>query len=200
MTVSFWQRRKFLTYLGLGTVAASATVIAPPIIRSLSGDTMGLQSSTVGLPTGIATASTTRLPDFQGISQWLNSPPLTVPALQGKVVLVQFWTFSCINCIRTLPYVVRWHQQYAPQGLVVVGVHTPEFGFERQASNVQRALQEHRITYAVPLDNDYKTWKAYRNNYWPHLFLADRQGVLRYDHIGEGAYDRTEQVIRQLLS
>uniref|UniRef100_B8HWQ6 Alkyl hydroperoxide reductase/ Thiol specific antioxidant/ Mal allergen n=1 Tax=Cyanothece sp. (strain PCC 7425 / ATCC 29141) TaxID=395961 RepID=B8HWQ6_CYAP4 len=200
MTVSFWKRRKFLTYLGLGTVAASATGIAPPIIRSLSGGAMGLQSSTVGLPTAIATASTTRLPDFEGISQWLNSPPLTVPALQGKVVLVQFWTFSCINCIRTLPYVVRWHQQYAPQGLVVVGVHTPEFGFERQASNVQRALQEHRITYAVPLDNDYKTWKAYRNQYWPHLFLADRQGVLRYDHIGEGAYDRTEQVIRQLLS
>jgi thiol-disulfide isomerase/thioredoxin len=139
------------------------------------------------------------LPEFQGISQWLNSPPLTNSSLKGNVVLIQFWTFACINCQRTLPYIVRWHQQYASQGLKVIGIHTPEFAFERDVNNIKQALQKHQITYPVPIDNDYKTWNAYGNEYWPHLFLADRQGVLRYDHIGEGAYDRTEQTIRQLL-
>jgi thiol-disulfide isomerase/thioredoxin len=116
------------------------------------------------------------------------------------VALIQFWTFSCVNCQRTLPYIVQWHQKYADQGLKVIGVHTPEFAFERQVDNIQKALRQHEITYAVPIDNEYKTWSAYDNNYWPHLYLADRQGILRYDHIGEGAYDQTEQTIQQLLS
>ena len=148
----------------------------------------------------LAVASDKSLPEFQGISTWLNSSPLTTADLKGNVVLVQFWTFSCINCQRTLPYIVQWHQKYADQGLKVIGIHTPEFAFERETNNIQKALQEHQITYAVPVDNEYKTWKAYENNFWPHLFLADRQGILRYDHIGEGAYDQTEQTIRQLLS
>jgi len=139
------------------------------------------------------------LPEFQGISQWLNSAPLSISNLKGNVVLVQFWTFACINCQRTLPYITRWHRQYEAQGLRVVGVHTPELPFEREANNVKRALQQHRITYPVPLDSEYRTWNAYQNNYWPHLFLADRQGFIRYDHAGEGAYDETEQFIRKLL-
>jgi len=161
-----------------------------------------LNSSAFGdLPNSISVAAaTTRfLPEFQGISQWLNSAPLNVTDITGNVVLIQFWTFACINCQRTLPYINRWHGQYAAQGLRVVGVHTPEFPFERDVNDVERALKLHKITYPVPLDNDYKTWEAYQNSYWPHLFLADRQGVLRYDYVGEGAYDKTEQIIRKLL-
>ncbi len=140
------------------------------------------------------------LPEFQGISQWLNSEPLTVSDLKGSVVLVQFWTFACINWQRTLPYIMRWHQQYAAQGLRVIGVHAPEFAFERDISNVEAALAEHQITYPVPIDDEFATWKAYDNRFWPHLFLADREGVIQYDHIGEGAYDETQQAIRQLLA
>lgn len=139
------------------------------------------------------------LPEFQGISEWLNSAPLSIPGLKGSVVLVQFWTFACINCQRTLPYITQWHRQYQAQGLKVIGIHTPEFGFERETSNVKKALRQNKITYPVAIDNNYKTWQAYENKYWPHLYLADRQGVLRYDHIGEGAYPETEQKIRQLL-
>jgi thiol-disulfide isomerase/thioredoxin len=139
------------------------------------------------------------LPEFQGIQQWLNSNPILIADLKGKVVLVQFWTFSCINCQRTLPYVTGWHRQYADNGLSVIGVHTPEFAFEHDPNNIKQAMQKHGITYPVPIDNDFKTWNAYSNGYWPHLFLADRQGLLRYDHVGEGAYDTTEQTIRQLL-
>jgi thiol-disulfide isomerase/thioredoxin len=150
-------------------------------------------------PEAALAAASAGLPEFQGISQWLNSAPLTVGDLKGSVVLVQFWTFACINCQRTLPYIVQWHQQYAAKGLKVIGIHTPEFAFERDLNNVKQALQKHNITYPVPIDNEFKTWRAYSNEYWPHLFLADRQGVMRYDHIGEGAYDTTEQTIRKLL-
>jgi thiol-disulfide isomerase/thioredoxin len=197
------QRRKLLVYLGLGLVGASATTLVPgcqktstftaPFLTSSKTSSTASKEAAVNLPTGKS------LPEFQGISEWLNGSPLTVADLGGSVALIQFWTFSCINCQRTLPYIVKWHQQYAEQGLKVVGVHTPEFAFERETSNVQKALQEHQITYPVPLDNDFKTWKAYDNGYWPQLYLADRQGKLRYNHIGEGAYDVTEQTIRQLL-
>ncbi len=141
----------------------------------------------------------TMLPEFQGISQWLNSEPLTAKSLKGNVVLVQIWTFGCINCQRTLPYITKWHQQYASQGLKVIGVHTPEFAHERDINNIKSAMQKYQIAYPVAVDNEFKTWNAYQNQYWPHLFLADRQGILRYDHIGEGAYDTTEQMIHQLL-
>lgn len=139
------------------------------------------------------------MPELRGISQWLNSEPLTIASLRGSVVLLQFWTFGCINCQRTLPALVGWHQRYADQGLKIIGVHTPEFAYERDVNNIQRALEQHDIAYPVPLDNDFQTWRAYENRYWPHLFLADRDGILRYDHIGEGAYDTTEQTIRVLL-
>jgi thiol-disulfide isomerase/thioredoxin len=205
MNIPLLQRRKLLWYLGLGIGTAAVGVGLKNAVISTSSDRKMLkQSSTTPLlasPTkSVAIVPNQQfLPEFQGINQWLNSPPLNTANLKGKVVLVQFWTFACINCQRTLPYITRWHQQYASQGLQVIGVHTPEFPFEQDINNVKAALKRHKITYPVPQDNQFKTWQAYQNQYWPHLFLADRQGILRYDHIGEGAYDETEQTIRQLL-
>jgi thiol-disulfide isomerase/thioredoxin len=202
------QRRQLLLYLGLGIAGAGAATAFG--VNSKNAATTALTKPIA--PTTIPpnptpetrnnplTSALPSLPDFQGISQWLNSAPTSIASLKGNVVLVQFWTFACINCQRTLPSVVRWHQQYAQAGLKVIGIHTPEFAFERDINNVKRALKQHQITYSVPIDNDFKTWKAYNNEYWPHLFLADRQGLIRYDHIGEGAYDTTEQMIRQLLN
>ena len=200
------RRRQLLRYLGLGVAGAGAAT-ALGVLSKHSNQTSSIatsnpptvSTSTETASTDSALAANNGLPEFQGISQWLNSAPLTVGDLKGSVVLVQFWTFACINCQRTLPYIVQWHQQYAAQGLKVVGIHTPEFAFERDVNNIKQALQKHKITYPVPIDNDYKTWKAYSNEYWPHMFLADRQGLVRYDHIGEGAYDTTEQTIRKLL-
>jgi len=200
-------RRQLLLYLGLGIAGAgAATVFGADIRRKEFGRTDANNPSTTNAAsnensTTIASvrSDSKALPEFQGISQWLNSSPLSIANLKGSVVLIQFWTFACINCQRTLPYVVEWHQKYAKRGLKVIGIHTPEFAFERDVNNVKRALQQHQITYPVPIDNDYKTWNAYSNQYWPHLFLANRQGLLQYDHIGEGAYDTTEQTIRTLL-
>lgn len=197
------QRRQLLWYFGLGAVGAG---VATTVFRhTLAGTTPSTFnpaiSQTTPTPETVAAlpAASKALPEFQGISQWLNSAPLTIADLKGSVVLVQFWTFACINCQRTLPYITRWHRQYAASGLKVIGIHAPEFSFERDVNNIKRALKQHQITYPVPIDNEYKTWKAYNNQYWPHLFLADRQGFLRYDHIGEGAYEETEQTIRKLL-
>jgi thiol-disulfide isomerase/thioredoxin len=191
------QRRQLLLYLGLGVVGA-ATAIGLGTQKNNSTATILPTLATTEPETALAAAGKP-LPDFQGIQQWLNSDPLTIAELKGNVVLIQFWTFACINCQRTLPYITRWHGQYKAQGLRVVGIHTPEFAFERDPNNIKRALQQHQITYPVPIDNEYKTWNAYSNQYWPHLFLADRRGSMRYDHIGEGAYDTTEQTIQKLL-
>jgi thiol-disulfide isomerase/thioredoxin len=198
------QRRQLLLYFGLGVVGTGAAKLASSSLkRSASPSSPSPTPSSMSTSTSEVVASSPStskgLPDFQGISQWLNSAPLAIADLKGSVVLVQFWTFACINCQRTLPYITQWHRTYAAQGLKVIGIHTPEFPFERDANNIKRALKQHQITYPVPIDNDFKTWNAYKNQYWPHLFLADRQGILRYDHIGEGAYDETEQRIRQLL-
>lgn len=213
------QRRHLLRYLGLGAVGVGtaaffyhgSNVQLPQLAAgaksaggSNTSNTTGTTASNAPVaaapaPSSASSSSSMHLPAFQGISQWLNSEPLTVADLKGSVVLIQFWTFSCINCQRTLPYITKWNSQYAAQGLKVVGVHTPEFPFEKEINNVKAALTEHGITYPVPIDNDFTTWKAYDNHYWPHLFLADREGVVQYDHIGEGAYDTTEQTIRQLL-
>jgi thiol-disulfide isomerase/thioredoxin len=196
------QRRKLL-YLGLGVAGASAAAFAPGLLKTIATpkavpkEAIAPASSAASLSTPSPAPS---LPEFQGISQWLNSNPLTIAELKGNVVLIQFWTFACINCQRTLPYVVQWHEQYTNQGLKIIGIHTPEFAFEREINNVRNAIAEHQITYPVPIDDEFKTWKAYGNSYWPHLYLADRQGHIRYDHIGEGAYDETEQTIRQLLA
>jgi thiol-disulfide isomerase/thioredoxin len=193
-------RRRSLLHLGLGIVGAGAATVVLPHWRKASTAPRSAPQSNLSTSEAVAaTPSGEVLPDFQGISEWLNSSPLTVTSLKGSVVLVQFWTFACINCQRTLPYVVQWHRQYGAQGLKVIGIHTPEFAYEREVNNVKRAVQQRQITYPVAIDNDYKTWNAYGNNYWPHLYLADRQGVRRYDHIGEGSYDETEQTIRKLL-
>ncbi|MDE1920198.1 MAG: cytochrome c biogenesis protein DipZ [Candidatus Omnitrophica bacterium] len=139
-------------------------------------------------------------PDFAGISHWLNVPArLTMQALRGKVVLIDFWTYSCINCVRTLPHLTAWYKRYKNDGLVIVGVHTPEFAFEHKTQNVANAIKQFGITYPVAQDNDYKTWQAYQNEYWPAEYLIDAQGQIRYVHFGEGHYDRTQEAIRVLL-
>lgn len=138
-------------------------------------------------------------PEFTGIEKWLNSGPLTMQNLRGKVVLVDFWTYSCINCIRTLPYVTSWYETYKDQGLVVVGVHTPEFDFEKVTANVETAIRRHKINYPVAQDNNYATWQAYNNRFWPAEYLVDQEGNVVYVHFGEGNYDVTEKAIRTLL-
>ncbi|CAI8881885.1 cytochrome c biogenesis protein DipZ [Pseudomonas sp. IT-P260] len=140
-----------------------------------------------------------QLPTLNGAVQWLNSPPLDAQALKGKVVLVDFWTYSCINCLRTLPYVKAWAEKYRDQGLVVIGVHAPEFAFERDVGNVSKAMKELGINYPVAIDNDYKIWRAFNNEYWPAHYFADAQGRIRYHHFGEGDYAESERVIQQLL-
>src|SRR3989344_2581397 len=140
-----------------------------------------------------------KAPDFIGISRWINSEPLKVESLKGKIVLVDFWTYTCINCIRTLPYLKDWDAKYRDKGLVIVGVHTPEFEFEKDYNNVLKAVNDNSIKYAVAQDNYYATWQSYQNRYWPHKFLIDIYGRVRYDHIGEGGYEETEQMIQELL-
>jgi cytochrome c biogenesis protein CcdA/thiol-disulfide isomerase/thioredoxin len=138
--------------------------------------------------------------ELVGTGQWFNAEPTTLAALRGKVVIVDFWTFACYNCNNTLPYLKRWYDQYAGQGLVILGVHTPEFAYEHEAANVANAIREKGITFPVVQDNDYQTWRAYDNHYWPSFFFIDAKGRLRHTHIGEGAYDESERVIRQLLA
>ncbi|GAB2900949.1 hypothetical protein GCM10027093_42080 [Paraburkholderia jirisanensis] len=145
-------------------------------------------------------AASIALPPFSGAVQWFNSPPLTPEALRGKVVLVNFWTYSCINCLRVLPYYSAWAKKYREEGLVVIGVHTPEFAFERSADNVKKAIGRLGIDYPVALDSNYGIWRTYRNQYWPALYVADAQGRLRYQHFGEGNYRETERAIQQLLA
>ncbi|VVB58353.1 Thiol-disulfide oxidoreductase ResA [Candidatus Anstonella stagnisolia] len=142
-----------------------------------------------------------KAPELTGITGYINAPSnLTLASLRGKVVLMDFWTYSCINCIRAIPFVESWHEKYAKDGLVVIGVHTPEFDFEKNYSNVQAAVEKFGIKYPVVLDSDYATWGAYQNNYWPHDYLIDANGRVRFDHIGEGGYDETESEIVQLLT
>lgn len=183
-----WRRRQVLKHLGYWGLAGM-------------GAGAGLSSSWLSSPAQPAFAKGVgQLPEFVGISQWLNTPPLKVADLKGQVVLIQFWTLGCINCQRTLPSMVAWQRQYAQRGLKIIGIHTPEFPYEREIRNIRQAMQTYNIVYSVAVDNQFKTWMAYQNRFWPHLFLADRQGRIQYDHIGEGAYDRTEKMIRQLLS
>ncbi|WP_213307420.1 thioredoxin family protein [Paraburkholderia sacchari] len=138
-------------------------------------------------------------PDFAGTGAWLNSTPLDLKQLRGKVVLVEFWTFDCINCAHTLPYVKDWYARYHDKGLVVIGVHTPEYPFERDTSNLKKAIARFGIQYPVVQDNQYATWNAYGNQYWPAIYLIDKTGKVVYKRVGEGRYDETEQTIRSLL-
>jgi cytochrome c biogenesis protein CcdA/thiol-disulfide isomerase/thioredoxin len=140
------------------------------------------------------------IPSFAGATLWLNSPPLTPEALRGKVVMVDFWTYSCINCLRALPYVKAWYEKYKDHGLVVIGVHAPEFAFEKDPGNVRRAVADLQITYPVALDNDYAIWQAFNNQYWPAHYFIDASGKIRAHHFGEGNYDESEETIRKLLT
>jgi len=157
---------------------------------------------------GVADSATTKArladarraaPDFVGITNWVNSAPLSIGGLRGKVVLVDFWTYGCVNCVNTLPHVRRLYDAYAAKGLVIVGIHTPEFPFEKSTANVQAAIKRHDIRYPVAQDNDYATWNAYRNRYWPAQYIVDQSGKIVFEHAGEGAYDEIERTIRRLL-
>jgi cytochrome c biogenesis protein CcdA/thiol-disulfide isomerase/thioredoxin len=138
-------------------------------------------------------------PDLSGAVAWLNSPPLSSKSLKGKVVLIDFWTYSCINCLRALPYVEGWAEKYKDAGLVVIGVHTPEFAFEKERTNVEKAVRDLKVSYPVAIDSDYKIWKAFNNEYWPAHYFIDGKGRIRYHHFGEGEYDESARVIRELL-
>jgi len=140
-------------------------------------------------------------PEFPvyGAERWLNSPPLTMKELRGKVVVIDFWEYTCINCIRTLPYVTEWHRRYADYGVVIVGVHTPEFEFGKDRANVERAVEEFGIEYPVVLDSDYDVWRAYANSYWPRKYIVGRAGKIIYDHAGEGGYAETEELLQKLV-
>jgi thiol-disulfide isomerase/thioredoxin len=141
-----------------------------------------------------------KAPDFAEITGYINTEPINLKDLKGKVVLVDFWTYSCINCIRTIPYLVDWNEKYADKGLVIVGIHSPEFEFEKNIDNVKAAVQKYGLKYPVLQDNDKGTWDAYQNRYWPRKYLIDNEGYIRYDHIGEGGYAETEKVIQSLLT
>ena len=145
-------------------------------------------------------ASGPAAPEFAGIVDWENSPPLTVSSLRGKVVLVDFWTYSCINCQRTIPFLRQWWDKYKGEGFVIVGVHSPEFDFEKNIGNVKRAAKDYGVTWPIAVDSNMATWNAYSNHYWPAEYLIDKSGHIRHSHFGEGEYDVTERAIQALLS
>jgi thiol-disulfide isomerase/thioredoxin len=140
------------------------------------------------------------MPSLSGATAWLNSPPLSAADLRGKVLLIDFWTYTCINWLRTLPYVRAWAEKYQEHGVVVIGVHSPEFPFEHDLENVRRVARDMRVAYPIAIDNDYAIWHAFTNHYWPALYVADAQGHLRYHHFGEGAYEQSEKVLQHLLA
>jgi hypothetical protein len=140
-----------------------------------------------------------RMPSLAGATEWLNSEPLTADGLQGRVVLVDFGTYTCINWLRTLPHIRAWHDRYGDHGLVVLGVQTPEFGFEQNVDSVRREMTRRGIDWPIAVDNDYAIWRAFSNRYWPALYFVDREGVIRHHHFGEGQYEESELVLQQLL-
>ena len=183
-----------------------ATAIGAPIagfIEELKGQPMTSPGVQVPFFHGFFNGrNTTRseLASLERADVWLNSPPLTAPALRGKVVLVDFWTYTCINWLRTFPYVRAWADKYKDQGLVVIGVHAPEFSFEKDLSNVRRAAKDLKVGYPVAVDNGHVIWRAFDNQYWPALYFIDAQGRVRHQHFGEGSYEQSEMVIQQLLA
>jgi thiol-disulfide isomerase/thioredoxin len=179
---------RWLSGAALAAAAAGAAFHAMPAASAAGTDYRS------GLPVLGA------MPPLDGAVTWLNSPALTGKQLQGKVVLVDFWTYSCINCIRTLPYLRAWAQKYRDQGLVVVGVHTPEFEFEKDLANVNQAVARFKIDYPVAVDSDKRIWNAFRNDAWPVIYVADARGQLRARIVGEGNYDKTERIIQSLLA
>ncbi len=158
--------------------------------------------TTISSVSAMLPGASSNAPELNSITGYINTnnKPITISQYRGKVVLIDFWTYTCINCIRTLPYLEGWYDKYSPNGLVIIGVHTPEFDFEKEYSNVLTAVQKFGIKYPVVQDNNYGTWTAFNNQYWPHIYLIDKNGVIRYDHIGEGDDDQTERQIQILLS
>src|ERR1043166_4331834 len=173
-----------------GVAALIASSLASSAIPAVSGEPPRFE---------VAAAQETA-PNFVGITSWLNSAPLDIANLRGKVVLADFWTYGCVNCVNTLPHVTALYEKYKDRGLVVVGVHTPEFPFERSASNVQAALKRHGITYPVAQDNDSLTWNAWRNQYWPAQYIVDQSGKIVFQHDGEGKYEQIERTVAGLLN
>lgn len=169
--------------------AATALIAAIAVMPTRSG------AATEATRTSVAPA-----PPFTGISTWINSPPLALDQLRGKVVLVDFWTYTCVNCLNQLPHVKTWHQKYKDQGLVVVGVHSPEYDGERATAGLRDAVKRLGIQHPVAQDNDFATWNAYGNRFWPALYLIDKQGRVVYRHYGEGRYEETEAEIRRRLA
>jgi cytochrome c biogenesis protein CcdA/thiol-disulfide isomerase/thioredoxin len=206
-----WVRRA----LGVAVLAAVASIAlgwdGTLLTRLSQGSTDRLEQSLLayegraGAPAARADDAAvsdreTPMPSLAGATGWLNSPPITSESLRGKVVLVDFWTYSCINCLRTLPYVKRWYDTYKDHGLVVIGVHAPEFAFERDPDNVRRAVAELGITYPVAIDDDYAVWRGFSNQYWPAHYFIDAAGGIRSHHFGEGDYEGSERIIRELLT
>jgi cytochrome c biogenesis protein CcdA/thiol-disulfide isomerase/thioredoxin len=210
-----WVKKALGIAILVGVTAIAAGLDTRVLAKLSSAQTAGLESrlaQILGME-GMDEASLTEsgngelvlpvigeLPPLDGIGPWIASPPLTREQLKGKVVVIDFWTYSCINCLRAEPFVRGWYERYKDDGLVVIGVHAPEFAFERNFDNVKQAVSDLGITYPVALDNDWKLWRALKNNYWPAHYFADAEGRIRYYHHGEGDYDRSERVIRQLLS
>ena len=177
--------------------AAAKPTVTPPANPTAPPAAVATPTSRPPTP---AAAEPTPAAELAGIAAWINSEPLTLQQLRGKVVLIDFWTYTCINCIRTFPYLKLWHSRYADDGLVILGIHTPEFEFEKDFANVRQATVDNGIVWPVAQDNDFATWDAYNNRYWPAKYLIDREGQVRYTHFGEGHYAETEAQIRELLT
>ncbi len=170
-----------------------------PEVGSLGGGTLSTATDDSGESNARPGEVGSVAQEIQGISGWINSEPFTMESLRGKVVLVDFWTYTCVNCIRTMPFLREWHEKYADEGLVIVGVHSPEFQFEEVRENVEAAVEQFQIKWPVLQDNEMQTWRAFNNQFWPAKYLIDKDGVIQYTHFGEGAYDETELEIRKLL-
>ncbi|MFZ4164017.1 cytochrome c biogenesis protein DipZ [Brevundimonas sp. NPDC058933] len=208
--VGEWVRKGLGVLVLIGVVAIALGLDTGLLTRLSSGGTNRIEQSLLSRfgaaqPMNAARAPLNALPvegampPLTGATEWINSPPLTTEQLRGKVVLVDFWTYSCINCVRTIPYVRAWAEKYRDQGLVVIGVHTPEFAFEKSPANVRDAVRRFGVTYPVAMDNDFAIWRAFDNRYWPAHYFIDAKGNIRYHHFGEGDYEHSERVIQQLL-
>jgi len=182
-----------------GTSSVTSNDIEQGVLQTVSG-ALDYVVAKVKAETAPDTETLGQMPSLDGAVEWLNSAPLTRESLRGKVVLVDFWTYDCINCQHTLPYVNQWARKYEKDGLVVIGVHTPEYGFERILDNVRKQVRQLDIGYPVAIDNDYTLWRAFHNQYWPAHYLIDATGQIRYTHFGEGRYDTQEKVIQKLLA
>jgi thiol-disulfide isomerase/thioredoxin len=180
----------------LAAILASTVAVASPI-EILAADKSAVRQMT---PATVRLPIEGELPSLGSATEWLNSPPLTASGLRGKVVLVDVWTYTCINWLRTLPYVRAWAEKYKNQGLVVIGVHAPEFAFEKNIDNVRRAAKEMKVNYPIAIDNDFAIWRALKNEYWPALYFVDARGKIRHHQFGEGEYEQSERIIQQLLA